>query len=116
MSIRNIITICCFFALITACSNEPSIKSATPEKVIIGGPPDKFTSAYELAKIECQKNTKTAQYIQDHSANLKEVAFNCVGSEAETEQATVEETATEDKAETEQAPVEDAEATVETEK
>ncbi len=85
----RLFAIACFILLTTACSNQPSIKSATSDKVIIGGPPDKFTSAYELAKIECQKNTKIAQYIPDNTASLSEVAFNCVGLEAEaTEEAT----------------------------
>lgn len=85
---RRLFIIACYILLITGCSNEPSIKSATADKVIISGPPEMFTPAYELANKECEKNTKTAQYIQDHSTSLKEVAFNCVGPE--TEEATVE--------------------------
>jgi hypothetical protein len=105
---RNLFVICCFILLITACSNEPSIKSATADKVIIGGPPEKYTTAYELAKNECQKNSKKAQYIPDDTTDLKEVAFKCVGDEAEAEVA-IEETATEAAAEettteTEEAP------------
>lgn len=94
MYIRNskIFTIACFILLIAACSNEPSIKSATSDKVIISGPPEKFTAAFELAKKECLKNTKTAEYIPDSTVDLKEVAFNCVGPGAEEEVAATEET------------------------
>ncbi len=120
MYIQNskIFTIACFILLITACSNEPSIISVTSDKVIIGGPPEKFTAAYELAKKECLKNTKTAEYIPDTTVNLKEVAFNCVGPEAEEEAAATEETITEDEAdtdETEELPAETEEALTETE-
>ncbi len=120
MYIRSskLFAIACFILLIAACSNEPSIKSATPDKVIVGGPPDKFASAYELAKIECQKNTKIAQYIPDNSASLSEVAFNCVGPETEateeTTTATTEDTTTEEApTETEEVPVNAEAATTE---
>ena len=117
MCIRNskIFTITCFILLITACSNEPSIKSATSDKVIIGGPPEKFTAAYDLAKNECQKNTKTAEYIPDTNVSLKEVAFNCVGPEAEEEAVATEKTTTEDEADTEEIPTEVEENPEETE-
>ena len=97
MYIRNskIFTIACFLLLSTACSNEPTIKSATSEKVTVGGPPEKFTSAYELAKNECLKYTKTAEYIPDTSVGLKEVAFNCVGPETEEETVATGETTAE---------------------
>lgn len=107
MYIRNskLFAVAYFALLITACSNEPTIKSATSDKVIIGGPPEKFTRAYDLAKIECQKNTKIAQYIPDNTASLSEVAFNCVGPEIEaTEESTTAATTTETK--TEEAPTE----------
>ncbi len=107
MSIRNskLFTIACFILLIAACSNEPSIKSATSDKVIIGGPPEKFTAAYELARKECLKNTKIAQYIPDNTTGLSEVSFNCVGpEEAEAKPE-----------ETEQAPSEDEKTAAETE-
>jgi hypothetical protein len=111
----KIFTIACFILLIAACSNEPSIKSATSEKVIIGGPPERFTAAYELAKNECQKNTKIAQYIPDNTTGLSEVAFNCVGAEGEEEAATTEETTTENEADTEEMPTEVEENPAETE-
>jgi len=106
MYIRNskIFTIACFILLITACSNEPSIKSASSEEVIIGGPPEKFTAAYELAKNECLKYTKTAEYIPDNTADLSEVTFNCVGSEVEATEETA--TAAVEESETEEAPTE----------
>ncbi len=90
--ISKIFTIACFFLLVAACSNEPSIKSATAEKVIIGHPPEKFTAAYELAKKECLKHTKTAEYIPSNTASLSEVTFDCVGPESEDEVTATEET------------------------
>tara|TARA_R110000782_G_scaffold65058_1_gene132461 strand:- start:755 stop:1120 length:366 start_codon:yes stop_codon:yes gene_type:complete len=85
MCIRNskLFTIACFILSVSACSNDPSIKSASSDKVIIGGPPEKFTAAYELAKAECQKHTKIARYTPDSTTNLSEVTFNCEGSEVE---------------------------------
>jgi predicted metallo-beta-lactamase superfamily hydrolase len=106
---RNLFVIFYCIVLITACSNQLSIQSTSDDKVVISGPPEKFVDAYEMAKKECQKNTKNAEYITDETASLNLVAFNCVGQEVETE--TVAETATE--AETETAT--ESEADVETE-
>jgi len=89
----KLFAIACFILLITACSNEPSIISATSDKVIVGGPPEKFTAAYDLAKKECLKNTKTAEYFPDSTVGLNEVAFNCMSPEEKL--AATEEIATE---------------------
>jgi hypothetical protein len=83
MQHRNLLATFCFIVLITACSNEPSIISATPDRVVVTGPPEKFVAAYDKAKKECEKNTKNAIYIADTEADLKEVAFDCIGEEAE---------------------------------
>ena len=101
---RSLFVIFCFIVLITACSNQPTIQSVTSDKVVIKAPPEKFVDAYDMAKKECEKNTKQAQYITDDTAGLEVVAFNCVGEEVEV--------ATE---ETEEAPAEAEEVTAETE-
>ncbi|GJM05226.1 MAG: hypothetical protein DHS20C09_12170 [marine bacterium B5-7] len=114
MYIRNnkIFTIACSILLISACSNDPSIKSASSDKVIIGGPPEKFTAAFELARVECQKHTKIARYIPDNAASLSEVTFNCEGPETETTDEVATTSSTEETT-TEQTPTETAEASAE---
>lgn len=77
----NIFVVLCAITLLSACSNEPSIKSASMDKVTIGAPANKFLEAYDLAKKECQKNTRKAIYITDETADLKEVSFECIGEE-----------------------------------
>jgi len=80
-----------YIALITGCSNDLSIKSSTPDKVIIAAPAKSFLEAYKMANKECQEHTKSAKYLPDETASLKVVAFNCtadkVAPEAETEEA-----------------------------
>ncbi len=100
MNTRNIYLFAslCFSILLAACSNGPVIKSATKDKVDISSPPEQFIEAYDLAKKECEKYTKTTQYIPDNTVDLKDVAFECVGEDIEVvAEATepVEETATE---------------------
>lgn len=80
---RNLLVTFCFIALMTACSNEPSIKTASADKVVVGAPAKQFVSAYELANKACQKNTKTAHYIPDDNVDLEVVSFNCTGQEEE---------------------------------
>ena len=82
---RNIFIIFCVFVLITACSNQLSIKSVSDDKVVISGPPEEFVNAFGLAKKQCEKNNKFAQYVPDETASLQEVTFNCVGEEAAVE-------------------------------
>ncbi len=85
MKIRNrkLFITFCFIVLITACSNEPKIKSVTEDKVVVGAPAEQFLGAYDLAKKECEKNTKTAHYIPDDNIDLEVVSFNCIGQEEE---------------------------------
>jgi len=114
---RDLIVITCFVVLITGCSNAPSIKSATADKVIISSPPGQFTTAYELANKECLKNIKTAKYMPDSTVGLKEVAFHCVGPETEEEAGATDEMTTEVEAkpeETEELPAETEDALTET--
>lgn len=93
---RKLLTVFCLSALVTACSNDPKIKSASADKVIISAPTEKFLGAYDLAKKECEKNTKTAHYIADDTADLEILAFDCVGQEEEVvAEAASEETAAE---------------------
>ena len=94
----NLIAIFCFSILLTACGSGPVIKSATKDKVEISSPPEQFIEAYDLAKKECGKHTKTTQYIPDNTVDLKDVAFDCIGEDIEVVAETtepVEETATE---------------------
>lgn len=74
----------CFITLITACSNDPKIKSATEDTVVIGAPAENFLGAYDLAKKECDKNTRTVQYFSDDTTDLEVVTFNCIAQEEET--------------------------------
>jgi hypothetical protein len=96
---KNIGTILCFFILITACSNGPSIRSVKNDKVVISVEPKSFVEAYDLAQKECQKTDQNATYIADAAISLKEVVFDCVGNEevaaatAETESSSDTETA-----------------------
>jgi len=108
----NLFIILCLSILVTACgSNSPVITSATADKVEIKSPPDQFIEAYDLAKKECDKNTKTAHYIQDNTVSLEEIAFDCIGEEVEVaveesepvEDATTEIEATEENIESEEA-------------
>ncbi len=78
---RKLLTAFCFIVLVTACSNDPKIMSSTSDRVVIDAPAEKFLDAYNLAKKECEKNTKTAHYIADDSSDLDVVAFNCIGQE-----------------------------------
>ncbi|HIF50391.1 MAG TPA: hypothetical protein EYQ42_02460 [Thiotrichaceae bacterium] len=78
---RNLFVIFSFITLITACSSQISVDDVTDNKVVISAPPEKFTEAYDMAKRECQKNTKIAQYITDETSDLNEVAFNCISAE-----------------------------------
>jgi len=103
---RIIFVIICFLMLITACSNGPTILSATADKVVIKAQPESFVAAYEVAQKECKKDTeniKNAKYIADETTGLKEVAFNCVDEQEEVAAAT------------EEAPTETDEATIEAE-
>ena len=88
-----------FLLLMTGCSNQVAIKSATPDTVVITGPSEKFVDAYHMAQKECQKDAKNASYIADATADLGIVTFNCVGEEVATE------TQTEADAETEETTV-----------
>ncbi len=87
---RNLFLIFCFIVLITGCSNQASIKSATDDKVVIKAQPKYFTEAYYMAQKECQKNTNNAKYVTDETAELGVVAFDCVGQEVETEAVSTE--------------------------
>jgi len=80
---RNLFVILCLFNLITGCYISTSIQSATSDKVVIRTQPERFTNAFVMAKEECQKYTKNADYILDGTASLEAVAFNCVEPEAE---------------------------------
>ncbi len=113
---RNIFIIFSFFVLITACSNQPEIISATEDQVIVKAPVDKFTEAFDLAKKECQRNSRTTLYITDGTDKLEEVAFECIApvveevAEADTESQTEDAPAEEEpeiEAESEEAPVEE---------
>jgi hypothetical protein len=108
---RKLLVIFCFVVLITACSNHPILQSATSDMVVIKAQPEMFVDAYEMAEKECQNYTKNAEYIPDETVDIKIVAFNCVGVEAE-EVATETEEAP---AETEEAPAETEEGPTETE-
>jgi predicted metallo-beta-lactamase superfamily hydrolase len=96
---RSLFAITCYILMIAGCSNDLTIKSASSEKVVIAGDPKYFTEAYEMAKNECEKHTKSATYITDETADLNVVAFQCIGEEVETEVA-------ESEAQSEEAPVE----------
>jgi predicted metallo-beta-lactamase superfamily hydrolase len=98
---RSLFAITCFILMITGCSNDLTIKSASSDKVVIVGNPANFTEAYEMAQKECQKHTKSAIYITDETADLDVVAFECVGEEVETEVAESETQAEEAPIETE---------------
>jgi len=111
----NIFVIFCFIVLITGCSNQASIKSATPDKVVIKAQPNNFTEAYQMAQKECQKNTKDAEYIPDDIPGLEEVAFNCVGEEVATETEEAPEETEEVPTETEEIPAESEEVPAESE-
>ncbi len=76
--------------LMTACSNQLTIQSVTTDKVVIKAPPENFIDAYEVAKKECEKNTKKAEYITDDTAGIEVVSFNCVGEEVIAEQVATE--------------------------
>lgn len=78
---RNLFAIISFIVLIAGCSNEPSIKSVTGDKVVISGHPEKFVDAVDMARKECQKNDKVAEYIPDEKAALDVVEFKCVSQE-----------------------------------
>ena len=80
---RNLFVTFCFIVSIAGCSNGPSIQSVTDDKVVISAQPEAFVQAFELARKECQKSDKFAQYISDETTSLKEVAFNCVAPETE---------------------------------
>ena len=72
-----------FSFLISACSNQAEIISASEEKVIVKAPAGSFVEAYDLAKKECQKYTTSIAYATDESAPLEEVAFDCTGEKLE---------------------------------
>lgn len=80
---RNLLLIFSFITIFSACSNQVTIKSSTPDKVVISAPAEKFVEAYDVAKKECEKNTKIAQYIPDETKDLREVSFNCFGEDPE---------------------------------
>jgi hypothetical protein len=82
---NNLFVIFCFIVLIAGCSNQPKIISATEDKVVVKAPANKFTNAYDLAKKECEKNTRTTKYITDSSESLEEVAFDCIAPVVEEE-------------------------------
>ena len=101
MKIRNICIFIIFY-LITACSNQLKIKSATADSVIITGPAEQFVAAYHMAEKECGKHTKKAKYVSDESTNLNTLTFNCnaaVEENPETEAQAEEETAATEAAE-----------------
>lgn len=102
---KNLFIISCFITLMTGCNNQMSIKSATSDKVVIAGQPEKFTDTYQMANKECKKYSKTAEYIIDETADLSVIAFNCAGEEVEVETRTEEaptETGTESQTEMEE--------------
>jgi hypothetical protein len=108
---RNLFVTFGFIVLITACSNEPKIKSATEDKVVVGASAEQFLDAFDLAKKECEKNTRTAHYIPDDNVDMEIVSFNCVGQEEEVVAEAEADTGTAMEAE----PVMDEEATPEME-
>ena len=97
-SIRSII-ISCLIVIATACSNQPEIRSASEEQVVVQASPQDFIWAYDLAQRKCQANVRNANYVPNYSDDLKLVAFNCL--ELETAEAIVE---------TEEKPAEETEA------
>jgi hypothetical protein len=86
-----------FIMLNAACSTGPTIDSATSDMVVISAPSEQFVEAYDMAKKECLKYTKTAHYITDQTADLGIVSFNCIGEEIE-EEVVAEESASEEEA------------------
>ena len=83
--IKNLLIIPCLLSLMTGCGNQPKIASITVDRVVVSAPADKFVAAYDLAKNECQKNTRNALYVPDANADLEVVAFDCLGQEVAAE-------------------------------
>lgn len=81
----NLFITFCLFNLLTACSNHPTVQSATLDLVVIKAQPEKFLDAYEIAKIKCQENNRYASYIADANTALEIVGFNCIDPLAESE-------------------------------
>lgn len=92
----KILAIILFSLLISACSNQAKIVSASEEKVIVNAPAENFVEAFDLAKKECQKYTTSIAYATNEAAPLEEVAFDCTGEKlepvAEVQETAVEET------------------------
>ena len=82
---RNLIAIIFISTMMTACSNSPKIISASDDQIILKAKPESFLDAYDIAKRECDKNTRIAQYITDGTESLNEVAFSCFDPNAEAE-------------------------------
>jgi hypothetical protein len=74
---RKLFTIIFFSVMVSACSNQAKIISSSEDQVVVKAQPQSFTEAYDMAKKECEKNTRIAQYIPDGREDLNEVAFNC---------------------------------------
>ena len=69
--------------MIFGCSNYPKIISSTDDQLVLKAKPESFVDAYDVAKKECDKNARIAQYISNGTDSLGEVAFNCFDPNAE---------------------------------
>ena len=83
--LRNLTILFILSVMVSACSNSPKIVSASEDKVILKAAPESYLDAYDMAKRECDKNARIAQYITDGTDSLNSVAFNCFDPNAEAE-------------------------------
>ena len=80
---KNLFIIIFLTVLISACSNQPKVISATEDTVVVKAPANNFIEAYDLAKKECQKHTTSIEYSTNEEGPLEELAFNCTGEKIE---------------------------------